>query len=194
MPTYARCPAEVSEMAQSILREFETHQPVLDARVKIDLMFAMPDLDEKSGMPINDAITHHGRRALGLCRKIGLKDRAKGMGDVEIILDGHWWDSVDMPERAAVLDHELHHIQVSGKTNGDGKFIFNTDDLGRPKILLRDHDVEIGWFNIIAHRHASASQERIQAKQIMEQSGQFYWPELGGLKEKPLTRMQRLER
>lgn len=174
MPTFQRCDERVNAMADELLCEFATHQPLLDAKVKIDFVFAFPDYDEDSGEPINDALRKNGCKALGICRKLALKDRALGRGDAEISLDGEWWRQSDNSERRALLDHELHHLDV--KRNKDGTA--QRDDLGRPILKLRPHDHEFGWFEVIAARHGVASQERIQARRIMEQSGQFYWPDL----------------
>ena len=173
MPTFERCPASVNEIANSILVEFDTHRPILDARVKIDFVFAFADKDEKTGEPINNAMTKNGCKALGVCRKISLKDRALGRGDAEIALDGDWWKDASPEERAALLDHELHHIEVKIDNRGPVR-----DDLGRPVLRLRKHDHEFGWFTIIASRHGQHSQERIQAKSIMDMHGQFYWQDL----------------
>lgn len=60
------------------------------------------------------------------------------------------------------------------------KGIVQVDDLRRPKIKIRKHDVEVGWFNIVAGRHGNFSIERIQSKMVMDQLGQYYWPELAG--------------
>ena len=66
-------------MARDILCQFDTHKPLLDAKVKFDLLFAMGDKDE-DGHVVTDAITHGGEKALGLTRILNLKDRAKGNG------------------------------------------------------------------------------------------------------------------
>jgi len=161
-------------MANGILVEFDSHNPLLDARVKIDFVFAYADRDEKTGAPINDALTKNGCKALGVCRKIPLKDRALGRGDAEISIDGDWWKEDASPEeQAALLDHELHHIEVKIDNRGPVR-----DYLGRPVLRLRKHDHEFGWFTVIAARHGPNSQERIQAKAIMDMHGQFYWPDL----------------
>lgn len=172
MSKFQRADKSVTEMASHILNEFETHQPLVDAEVKIDFVFAFPDYDATTGEPINDALKHHGVKALGICRKLPLKDRALGRGDAEISIDGHWWEQIASEEqKAALLDHEMHHIAVTEKR----------DDLGRPILKMRKHDVEIGWFAIIAKRHGLASQERMQAAAIMERAGQYFWPEIAGI-------------
>jgi len=93
-----------------------------------------------------------GVKALGICRKIPLKERALGRGDAEICLDGEWWKDAPEPEQRALLDHELHHIEV--------KIIEGAmacDDLGRPLLKIRKHDYELGLFTIIAQRHGRHS-------------------------------------
>lgn len=174
MPKFSKCDKDVYEMAQSILDEFESHKPLIECKVRVDLVFAFADVDEETGEKLNDALTHQGRKAHGVARKLATKDRAMGRGDVEVCLDGDYWKETASEEmQRALLDHELHHFAV--KTS-KGQFCY--DDLGRPVIRLRKHDVEVGWFGIIADRHGKHSQEQIQAKTIMDAYGQFYWPAL----------------
>ena len=177
MPTFQPCPPKITDLANDILCSYESHKPILDARVKIDFVFAFGDTDPDTGEKKADAITVRGRRVFGETRKIKLKDRAMGRGDAEVCLDGDWWNHEATPAmRRALLDHELHHI--TPKRNKEGGF--KMDDLGRPEIKLREHDVEIGWFAEVAARHQADSMERIQARAIHDRFGQFFWPELAG--------------
>jgi hypothetical protein len=194
MPTYTLCKNiddAVEKMAARILRQFDSHKPILDAKVRIDFVFAYPDLDENA-MPVNDAIKRHGVKALGLCKVIPCDRRAKGEADAEIKLDGKHWESVDVPEQEALLDHELNYISVceEGK-DVTGRTVFKQDSNGRPKLRMRKHDVEVGWFGIIASRHGAHSQERIQAASIMENHGQLYWPAIAAQEKR--GRAQHLE-
>lgn len=136
--------------------------------VKIDFVFARGDRDDVSGELLNDALKKNGVKALGITRKIGLKDRALGRGDAEIAIDGDWWDDASEEEQRALLDHELTHLVPTG----------DCDDLRRPIIKLRPHDHEFGWFREVAARHGAHSQERIQARKMMELSGQYFWPSM----------------
>lgn len=172
MPTFQRCDKSVEELAKWLIDKFESHKPLKAVGIKIDYVFAKGDVDEE-GAQTNWALTKNGVRCLGIARKIPLKDRALGRGDAEIAIDADHWADASKEEQAALLDHELHHITVKADKVGNIQY----DDLGRPKIKLRKHDVEVGFFNIIAERHGIASQERIQAKAIMDRFGQFYWPE-----------------
>ena len=174
MSTYQKAPKQVSDMASEILAQFETHQPLIDAGVTIDFVFAFGNRDD-NGELVGDAITHHGVKALGLCKKVKLEDRALGQADARIVLDADWWPTAPEAEQRALLDHEIHHIMVKVDKRG-----LVRDDLERPVITMRKHDVEIGWFKAIAARHGLNSQERIQARIVMAASGQYFWPEING--------------
>ena len=168
MSTYKNAPAEVLDIADELMARYESHASLSDKHVKIDFLFAFAARDEVTGEISGDALTHGGIKALGIARKLGAKDRAKGLGDAEICLDGDWWETHDREEQEALLDHELHHLCATNKV----------DDLGRPIIKLRKHDYQFGWFTVIAERHGVHSQERKQAASIMEIAGQFYFPEM----------------
>lgn len=173
MPTFKRCDESIDTLAKTLLTRYETHLGLIVGKVTVDFAFAYCDRDDK-GNALNDALTKNGIKALGVTRKIPLKDRALGRADAEIVLDGDWWEKATADEQTALLDHDLHHIAV--KTDKSGNIQY--DDLGRAQIVLRKHDVEVGWFKVIAERHGEASQERIQAKAIMDCSGQYFWPDL----------------
>ena len=179
MATFEKCDESVRQMADELLKEFETHKPTLDAGVTIDFVFAYAPKDEH-GNPTGDALSHGGYPALGICRKIPLKDRVLGRGDVEISLDGDWWGNASHEEQRALLDHELHHIVPKQEgTNTAGKPVFKVDAAGRPVIGMRKHDYNFGWFKDIAARHGKHSQERKQAAGMMEEGGQYFWPSIG---------------
>lgn len=181
MPTYQRCPESVNQLANEIMCQYPDHAPLLDAKVKIDFVFAFADVDEKTGVRTNVALTRNGVQALGLTRKLSLKDRAMGRGDAEIALDADYWLDVAVETQRALLDHELHHLAVKMSPQGAVK----RDDLNRPVLEIRHHDHDFGWFDVIAKRHGQYSIEQQQAKLMLEHSGQYYWPDLVG--ESPVT-------
>jgi hypothetical protein len=173
MPNYEQCGEDVREMAQEILNEFETHQPLVKERVRIDLMFAIPFKDDM-GFVIAPAITVRGIKAHGVARIIGVKDRVMGRGDGEVMIDHEFWENATEEEQRALLDHELHHFALKLDKNNYP----TRDSLGRPVLKMRKHDVEVGWFSVIAARHGVNSQECIQAKTVRESFGQLFWPQL----------------
>ncbi len=177
MPRLEKADTFLKERAETILTKFDTYKPVIDAKVTIDFLFAYADECPQTGLPLGPAITHHVIAALGLCKIVGYKDRVKGLADVEITIDGQWWNSHDQPDQDALLDHELHHIQVIEEGRTDARRAKH-DKAGRPKLRCRPHEYEFGWFGVIAARHGLSSREVVQAKQIMEQGGQLFWPQL----------------
>lgn len=174
MATWTKCGDDVTKLAAEIMRKFPSHHPLLEAGVTIDLLFARAEIDDKSGEPTGCALKHQGVRALGIARKISLKDRAAGRADAEIAIDGDWWESAGHEEREALLDHELYHLSV----RLNDKEIPIRDDLGRPKLVIRKHDIQIGWFHAVAERHKQFSIERQQARSMMTNHGQYYWPDI----------------
>ena len=159
-------------MAAEILTEYDCYQPLLDARVTVDYLFAFGPRDAE-GMLSGPALTKNGVRVLGLASKQPAKLRALGVADCLIQLDGDWWAAAEATDaqRKALLDHELYHFLV--KIGEMGAVL---DCCKRPQVELRDHDAEVGWFFCIADRHGEASQERIQAKAILAAAPQLFLP------------------
>lgn len=105
-----------------------------------------------------------GHAILAKIRIVGLRDRVEGMADAELIVDGDRWVLLDAKERAALIDHELTHIEVVyGKDSRPKR-----DAHGRPKLRTKHHDYETGWFREVAERHGDHSQEIQQARAIFE--------------------------
>jgi hypothetical protein len=65
------------------------------------------------------------------------------------------WDEWSDDTRRAIIDHELHHIEV--RRNQAGAIIY--DDANRPKVKLRLHDFNFGGFNVMVARHGAYSAE-----------------------------------
>jgi hypothetical protein len=172
MPIYHKCGQSVRDLANDVLCQFDTHRPLLDCKLSIDLVFAYAKAD-KDGVKQGPAITKNGVPALGVTRVVSLKDRALGRGDAEVCLDGDWWNTASEEQQKALLDHELHHISVKIDKRG-----LVRDDLGRPVLQMRKHDYEFGWFKVVAERQGAASVERRQAALMMDESGQAFWPSI----------------
>ena len=115
-------------------------------------------------------LEHQGYAAAAVCRIVPTRERAAGLPDVMIIVDRVVWQGFDAKQKAALIDHELHHIEPVLK---DGEQKFDMQD--RPKLTIRKHDYQFGWFDEIAKRHGAASLEVSQANLLMELSGQLYF-------------------
>lgn len=168
MPNYSKCDQEVIDIMQEMMHRY--HHELEECGVTIDLLFAYAKVNA-AGDKVGPAVTLHGYACAAKVRKIGLKDRAKGMADAEIIVDGDRWSDWSETQRQALLDHELTHLELATDKTGAVK----RDDLNRPVLKMRKHDFEFGWFDCIAERHGAASFEVQQATTLMQASGQLYF-------------------
>lgn len=166
MSTFHKAPLDVTAIADSVRREFAQVFSPID-HVKIDFQIAYGDVDEDSGEIISDALRHGGVKVLGLCKILSSKDRAHGLGDVRITVDGDWWKDASEEQKRALLDHEMFHIALPKKQP--------LDEHGRPKLKMRKHDWQFGWFKSVAARHGLHSLECQQAKLIFDHDGQSFF-------------------
>lgn len=106
----------------------------------------------------------HGYPAIATVKITSLKDRAKGVADVEIIVDEEKMARMTAAERAAVFDHELTHCELQINERGAPK----RDDLGRPKLKIRPHDVQVGWFTEVVERHGRNAAEVLGLESMLQ--------------------------
>jgi hypothetical protein len=125
--------------------------------------------------PDEPTLTHRGYPAAALARVVGLRDRAAGLPDAQVIIDRATWLTLTAAQQIAVLDHEVYHLELKFDRKGNVKF----DSHGRPKLGIRLHDWEFGWFDEIVKRHGADAIERMQAKALVAATGQLYFPFYG---------------
>jgi hypothetical protein len=105
-----------------------------------------------------------GREALGCIRVTKLTERTLGLGDALMILDGESMMAWSSKRLQAVIDHELRHLMLAkNKRTGE----IQRDDEGRPKLRIRPHDFEFGWFARTAELYGEESYEVSQAREIV---------------------------
>jgi hypothetical protein len=79
-------------------------------------------------------------------------------------LDGERMDAWTSKRLQAVIDHELRHLMLAkNKRTGE----IQLDDEGRPKLRIRPHDFEFGWFARTAELYGEESYEVSQAREIV---------------------------
>jgi hypothetical protein len=168
MPRYEKAPAAVGQIVERMMDRY--HPQLRDAKVTIECLLAFPTTD-KNGDSSGPALKHAGYPVAALVKIIGLKERTAGRSDVEIVIDGEKWDERSELERDALIDHELEHLEL--KTDKDGALV--RDDLERPRLKIRKHDVQVGWFDAIVRRHGRASYEFQQWEEIKAVNYQQRW-------------------
>ena len=151
------------------------YKELAEAFVTFDLLLAYGPRN-KEGEITAPAIVLQGHRAAATVRVNSHKDRVKGLNDVTIEIDGDLWPEWSAEARAAVLDHELYHLELVPSPDGRWKL----DNANRPRLRLKKHDFHFGGFRAIADRHRGQSFE-VQAVEeayslIAGERGQLEWP------------------
>jgi hypothetical protein len=165
MKTFSQAP-DVTDAIDAVRAEH--HEELTD--VTIAGLFAF---DTESSLPV---LKHQGYAAGAVVRITPLKDRALGVADATIVVDRAGWLALSACQRNALIDHELTHLEVkTEEEEGAKEPVPVFDALGRPKLLMRKHDHQFGWFDEVAQRHGEASPEVRQARVLMESSGQLYF-------------------
>lgn len=166
MKTYSAASADV---AGHIERMHAQYHPEIEG-VTVTALFAF---DEESGEPM---LKHQGYAAAAVVSITPTKQRALGIADAVIVIDRAHWLTLSAGQRDALIDHELEHLdRVISKETDEEPAAPKFDSLGRPKLAMRRHDHQLGWFDDVARRHGDASIEVRQAKQLIEQTSQLYF-------------------
>lgn len=112
------------------------HFPALvQLSVTVKTLFAYAGKD-KNGDPKGPAMKRNGIALAGKIKVTSQADRAAGLDDAVMTLDGDRWDEWMPRTQEALIHHELTHLETTGKV----------DDCGRPKLKSRPHDHECGVF------------------------------------------------
>jgi hypothetical protein len=151
MSTYQLAQKSIADQVKKCLKQY--HSELFDAGVSVDVLLAYAAKDA-NGDPVGPAVTTGGYACIAKIKIIGLKDRAAGRADCELILDGDRWNEFAGEERAAVIDHELTHLELCVGDDG-----LKRDDLERPRLRTRKHDHQFGWFDEVVRRHGKDSIE-----------------------------------
>lgn len=108
-----------------------------------------------SALMVGGGLKHHGYASHAAIKVNSLKDRAEGKADCTIELDGDNYAEWKPQEKAAIVHHELLHLELVKDEGGR----VEKDDLGRPKLKIRLHDIEIGGFTEIIEQYRESAPE-----------------------------------
>ncbi len=167
---YSEASPEIIERGKALVEKH--HFELQNHQVRIDYITAQATVDD-DGVPTGPAVSHGGYPAWAVAKILQSKDRVMGRGDCEIVIDGDRWPLLSDEQKDALLDHELYHFSL--KLDKYGAVVM--DDIHRPKMKLRKHDHQFGWFDEIAKRHGANSIEVGQFVNLChDESGQYFLP------------------
>lgn len=147
--TYDTAPEDIIALINETITEY--HPDLVEADVHVSAILAYNDKTH----PVKAG----GYPALACIKNISLKDRIKGMADAEITIDAEAYKAMNELQQKALIDHELYHLEVQRDKDDNIK----TDDAERPKLRMKKHDYQFGWFREIALRHKQNSPEVLAA-------------------------------
>lgn len=162
MTHYDTAPQEIIDIINNIIDEY--HPELVEAQATVDAMMAYND---KGDFPVKAS----GYPALATIKISSLKNRVKGMADAEITIDAEAFKSMNELQQKALIDHELYHLIVARDKEDNIKI----DDAGRPKLKIRKHDYQMGWFKTIAIRHKHNSPEVYQANLLWNSDAPIFF-------------------
>ena len=154
MSWYSIANEEVNLTIQKVMKE--NHGDLHAAGVTITALIARSEE--------GPALKVGGKEALGCIRVTKLTERTLGLGDALMIIDGESMIAWSSKRLQAVIDHELRHLMLA-KNKKTGQI--QLDDEGRPKLRIRPHDFEFGWFARTAELYGEESYEVSQAREIV---------------------------
>jgi hypothetical protein len=169
MTWYTKADEEVNATVEKVMKKY--HPDLHAEGVSITVLIARSE----EGPPLKS----RGNEILGSIRVTKLTERALGLGDALMMLNGEAMPAWNSGRLQAVIDHELTHLVVktSKKTGA-----VERDDLDRPKLKMREHDYEFGWFAETAHRFGEDSFEFSQARELLA-SASWMQPLLPGIED-----------
>ncbi len=168
--------ADVGTIALLNLVQQKHHPRLILNDVRIGVLFAIAKVDD-DGNKTGPAIKGYaGAPAGASVKNVSLKDRVVKDYDVEMLIDGDEWPHLPECVQVALLDHELTHIDPTGET----------DDLGRPKIKMREEDFIAWGFWEVIKRHGAAAMEHRALKRLEDKHGQLLLELPDLLKQEPL--------
>lgn len=163
MPTYKKVPQKVTNLVkQRVANEYASF---LEVQVKFDVLFAFGATKESEAGEVvtSPALKDRGHPVLGKVKVCSAADRAKGTGDVEIVLDGDAWANLEDEQQVALVDRMLAHFELITNVDSEQQY----DSNKRPKIRKNWGDYMLYGFIDVAERHGEHS---IEVKQLAELS------------------------
>lgn len=160
MPTYSLASKDTEGLLSHVIEQY--HDRLINADVRVGILMAFATVDPETGEKKGHAIKGYAGAAAGAqVKKVSAKDRLTKKYDVELLIDGDEWPNLPEPQKIAMLDHEMTHIQTTDKV----------DDNNRPLVKMRDEDFIVWGFLEVVQRHGTAAMEHRSLKSLIDHHG-----------------------
>jgi len=174
MATFRKADPDVFALVAKTLKD--TYPELKELGVTVQCLFAYPPTNPSTGEPTGPALRHHGYPAAAVIKVTSHADRVAGLADAVLKVDADWWKGASDESKAALIDHEICHLEVATDDEGNPKY----DDAMRPKLRSRPHDHEVGLFAAVVSRHGAKAVEAVglfKAYQAIKEyvQGEFHW-------------------
>lgn len=120
------------------------------------------------------AVTHGGYPVNAKISLVSKKKRVHTPADVEIEIDESVWNKLCDQSKAALLDHELEHVEFCQLQGDPPKPTLADDD--RPKLRLKLDDWCLTGFRSIVERHGSFALEFAAVQELHATHKQLLFP------------------
>lgn len=133
--TYSAADGECLSLLSRVMAEH--HPKLAEAGVKVDVLMAEN--------PNGDAVKVGGCPAPLATSVVKAKERAKGGGDAEVVIDLFAWGQMTPRHKVGALDYALEQLElVPRKKPEENEPAWATDDRGRPKLRKKKGDWAVG--------------------------------------------------
>lgn len=163
--TYEMSDDKALDLMKKTIEQY--HPDINRYGVRIGLISAFGQRNDEGELE-KPALMKSGAKCAAKVRIVGLKDRLMKNLDVEVLIDGDYWQELDDARKIAILDHELEHIVIQVDSESGA---VKTDSLDRPRLRLINDDIQFWGFSRIAERHKENSQECLCFKQMVARYG-----------------------
>lgn len=148
---------EVHDTVAELVDRYHGDLQVLEVRVGVQ--FARDPED-----PLAAPVKFHGMPALGSVAVVPYRNRVWGLPDAILTLDQYRWRDLGGPEQEALLDTLLEYLEVQNDKDGHAK----SDDMGRPKLAVKEPDWYLAGFGRVLARHGAAAVEAVAFRKAAE--------------------------
>jgi hypothetical protein len=155
MAWFEKAKTELYEAVNRVMQS--THPELHAAAVHVDVIVARSE----DGPPL----TVRGVECAGTIRITSSRERALGIGDAVMVLNGELLPTWSDKRLASAIDRELMRLELTkDKKTGEPK----EDDQGRPKLRIRPFDFSIEGFHDVADRNGRESIEYGLASELLD--------------------------